>query len=102
MGTVLSKLAMFVNSFLVDVCTCTGASNQHNEGSECEEYSGYSDEWYNGVWCYAETATCSDAKAHPSETLPGLGGSHLACRSGKLRTFSDNRRNCLQIYRIST
>ena len=83
----------FVNLLFIDMCTCVGRSNTYNEGSECLDYSGYQDEWYNGVWCYAETATCSDARTHPSDTLPGLGASHLACDSGKLLIMSVKRHN---------
>ena len=63
-------------------CTCAGVNNQHNEGAECKQYRGYSDEWYNGLWCYASTAVCSDAQKHASDTLPGYGASRSACSPG--------------------
>ena len=79
---------------LVDVCKCEGISNQFDEGSICDDYSGYepfTHEWYNGRWCYASTTTCLDAKSHPDENVPGFGASRAACRLGKLYIWF----NCL-------
>ena len=66
-------------------CKCAGKSNKYDEGSECNEYSGYEDDWYNGYWCFADVKTCSDAKAHPAsevQNVPGFGASKAACASG--------------------
>ena len=62
---------------------CAGKSNEHGEGSECKFYSGYRDDWYNGVWCYSDVENCLDAEANPSKALPGYGGSRAACVKGK-------------------
>ena len=67
-------------------CTCAGMSNKYGEGSECKMYSGYSDNWLNGRWCYANVDTCPDAKAHPASenhNVPGHGASKAACGLGK-------------------
>ena len=66
-------------------CTCAGKKNEYNEGAECANYSEYSDPWLNGVWCYADITTCSDARAHEdtaSEELKGYAASRDACVSG--------------------
>ena len=66
-------------------CTCAGKGNKYGEGSECKEYGGYEDDWYNGRWCYADVKTCPDAKAHPasaSQNIPGYGASKVACGEG--------------------
>ena len=72
---------------IADVCKCAGISNEYNEGSVCKNYSGYEDEWYNGRWCYAKFATCSDAREHPDAGVLGFGASRIACRSGKLNIW---------------
>ena len=72
-----------ISNFLSIGCTCVGKSNGYGEGSECKFYSGYGDDWYNGVWCYSNVANCPDAKAHPSEKLLGYGSSRAACVKGK-------------------
>ena len=66
------------------MCTCAGVQNEYNEGSECRVYSDYTDEWYNGEWCFANTSKCSDASEYPHNSIPGLGASRHACQSGKL------------------
>ena len=73
---------------IADVCKCAGISNEYNEGSVCKKYSGYEDEWYNGRWCYAKFATCSDAREHPDAGVLGFGASRIACKSGKLNIWS--------------
>ena len=64
-------------------CTCAVKNNKYGEGSECNLYSGYDDEWNNGIWCYADVESCADAKEHPSNLIPGYGISKAAC-SGKV------------------
>ena len=75
-----------MDQYISDICTCAGKKNNYGEGGECDHYTGYEDEWYNGAWCYADTATCSDAREHPAgakHELPGYGASRLACNLGK-------------------
>ena len=68
--------------FIDGGCRCAGKNNQSGEGAKCRKYYGYPDEWYNGRWCYAESATCLDASQHPSKSLNGYGASRLACATG--------------------
>ena len=67
-------------------CKCAGKSNADGDGAECKLYSGYKEEWFNGIWCYVEIATCSDAREHQIPKYHFLkgryGGSKLACASG--------------------
>ena len=68
---------------LIDTgCKCAGKNNIYGDGSECKFYSGYTPDWYNGRWCYANVDTCPDAKAHPDYNLPGYGASKAACGTG--------------------
>ena len=69
--------------FITDMCICAGKNNEYNEGQICANYEDYEDEWYNGVWCYADTEKCMDAKAHPDSDVPGFGASRDACIGGK-------------------
>ena len=66
-------------------CRCAGTSNKFNEGALCKTYSGYTgkgSEWLNGIWCYADTTTCADAKAQADNfSPPGYGPSKTACSS---------------------
>ena len=78
------------NLFIADDCICSGKANEYDEGSECGTYEGYDDEWYNGVWCYAATDTCSDAREHPDDNISGYGASHAACNKGKYIFQRDN------------
>ena len=80
-----------------EVCKCAGMSSKNKYGkdlfgSECNEYKhkdvGVRDVWYSGRWCYVETSTCTDAREHPSTTLPGYGASRLACKSGRIKHLS--------------
>ena len=83
----LSKVLFLKTTlFIADLCKCTGKSNAANEGSKCDDYSGYNNDWLNGRWCYAETSTCPDARAHPSThpDLTGFGASRKACMPGKV------------------
>ena len=72
-------------NFIFTECTCAGKSNRWGEGSECKSHNGnYEDEddWYNGVWCYANVESCLDAKAHPAyadHKVTGYGASKAAC-----------------------
>ena len=68
--------------YFLEPCVCAGISNKYNDGAECKLYSGYDREWNNGVWCYASTAVCPDAKEHTDESVPGYGPSRSACSSG--------------------
>ena len=65
--------------FFTDNCTCTGVSNLYGEGSECEFVSDSSDPYLNGVWCFAETATCREAKFHANFDTARYGPSRTAC-----------------------
>ena len=83
------KKRLSISDSLSIGCTCAGKSNYFGDGSECKLYSGYSGDWYNGVWCYADVETCSDAKAHPAgmdmdmDMEPaGYGASRAACLKG--------------------
>ena len=70
---------------------CAGKSNKHGEGSQCKEYSGYQVDWLNGQWCYADVEACSDAKDHPSKSVPGYGASRVACTMGNyIYTYLEN------------
>ena len=48
--------------------------------------NGYIDDWYNGVWCYADVRTCKDASKHPEDSkgLQGYGASKIACQPGDI------------------
>ena len=63
-------------------CSCAGMTNEYGEGSECKEYSGYEEDWYNGRWCFAPFEACSDATEHPLASIPGIGASKMACTIG--------------------
>ena len=52
---------MMYSSIERENCTCTGVANEWGHGATCQLYNGYSDDSMNGVWCYAETSTCSEA-----------------------------------------
>ena len=62
-----------------------GKENQVGDGAICNIYSGYLDEWFNGMWCYANISTCKDANEHPEDEkgLLGYGASKIACQSGR-------------------
>ena len=89
--------------FFLDLCTCARKSDVNNEGGECNAWKGS-----GGVWCYAETETCTEARANPdkgawindnfgghkSSPLPGLGESRLACQPGKILIMSTNGNGC--------
>ena len=52
----------------------------------------YHDLWRrNGLWCYADTTLCSDAREHASKLVPGYGASRKACKKNgmyfTIRTF---------------
>ena len=71
-----------IPNFIARKCTCAGKSNNYGEGAECKEYSGYTNDWRNGRWCYADVEACPDAKDHPSNSNPGYGASRAACLIG--------------------
>ena len=50
----------------------------------CNRYYGHHDDWYNGIWCYANITTCRDANEHSEteEGLQGFGASKIACNAG--------------------
>ena len=75
-------LLLQILSFTIDECSCAGIQNQYNEGDICTVYSGYYDDWRNGMWCNVNTTLCTDARQHPSISLPGFGASRDACNSG--------------------
>jgi len=79
-----------------DNCICAGKANEYDEGSECANYEGYDDEWYNGVWCYAATDTCSDAREHQDDNISGYGASHAACDKGVKLNNSSNHNDGLE------
>ena len=64
----------------VDTCTCAGIKNEHDEGAQCNAYSGYTDEYLNNIWCYAEIATCKEAAEHPMIGSDRYGASQSACQ----------------------
>ena len=93
-----------VPNFLLAECRCAGKSNMWGEGSKCRWYNNHEDNWYNGLWCYADVETCSDAKAHPaleSHNVHGYGASRAACPIGiykyDIRTLITIW-NCLEIW----
>ena len=71
--------------YLTDDCACVEKENQFGEGATCQEYTGYVDEWFNGLWCYANISTCKDANEHPEkeDNLKEYGASRMACHSGR-------------------
>jgi len=79
-----------------DNCICSGKENEYEEGSECSNYEGYEDEWYNGVWCYAATDSCSDARDHADDNLSGYGASRAACNDGVKLNNSSNHNDGLE------
>ena len=70
------------NAFITGNCICAGKSNKYSDGKTCDNYDNYANPWYNGVWCYADTEKCADAKAHPDAGVPGYGASRDACIGG--------------------
>ena len=71
------------NFYLIkEPCVCAGIANKYNEGESCAIYRGYHDEWRNGMWCNVNTSFCTDAREHPSNSLPGYGASRAACNPG--------------------
>ena len=68
--------------YSTEPCKCAGVVGKYNDGAKCKSMSGYEDEWYNGVWCFAKITACKDAKEHAWNSLPGYGGSRTACASG--------------------
>jgi len=82
-----------------DNCICAGKSNEYDEGSECANYEGYNDDWYNGKWCYAATDTCSDANDHADQDHgqeSGYGASRAACDQGVKLNNSSNHNDGLE------
>jgi len=82
-----------------DNCICAGKSNEYGEGSECANYEGYNDDWYNGKWCYAATDTCSDANDHADQDHgqeSGYGASRAACDQGVKLNNSSNHNDGLE------
>ena len=77
-----------VRCLIIEKCECIGKNNKQNDGSKCAVYNGYNDGWYNGIWCYATTEICSDARAHISEDLLGFGPSRHACKIGTIMLVS--------------
>ena len=74
-----------IPNYLLIGCMCAGKSNldpRGPRGSECKLYGDYDDDWYNGYWCFANLATCPDAKTSPGlqKILPGYGASQAACK----------------------
>ena len=87
---------------IVDNCECIKKDNQFGEGAICSQYSGYVDDWYNGVWCYANISSCKDATEHPADEdgLKGIGASKIACQPGNV--VGKTNSNCiLYIYILS-
>ena len=69
---------------MIENCTCAGVSNKWGEGAECKIYSGYSEEFLNSKWCYAETTSCIDATSIEYDRNyyvdeGRFGASHRAC-----------------------
>ena len=77
-----------IHEFVSDICKCFGKGDLWNNGAECQleksMYMNNSNEYNNRMWCYAEIATCSDARAHPTDNEE-YGISYKACEIGKRR-----------------
>ena len=73
-------------------CECAGVKNEYNHGGYCNYHVGYDDGYKNGLWCYAESTACREAKIREEEfrsflnprwyTIKGYyGPSRSACRN---------------------
>ena len=68
-----------MNIDFLDNCKCAGITNEFEEGAECKVYHNYKDEYFNGVWCYAETEMCKEATEHNMIKSGRYGPSRSAC-----------------------